>query len=79
MNQIAAILIFYSGAACISPATSGPGFTELQKVPCFELAWVPSANPYKITQEQNVISMSAPKATVKKTKPRKKWKKRKRR
>lgn len=69
MSKIAALIIFYSGTACVSPATYGPGYTELQKVPCFEVVWVPSANPFKVTQEANVISVasvaSVPKVTVK--------------
>lgn len=66
MSKIAALIIFYSGTACISPAVQGDGFTELKKVPCFEVMWVPSANPFKVTQEANVISLTTiPKVTVK--------------
>lgn len=66
MSKIAALIIFYSGTACVSPATYGPGYTELQKVPCFEVVYVPSANPFKAAQEPNVISVATvPKVTVK--------------
>ena len=66
MSKVAALIIFYSGTACVSPALQGHGFTELQKVPCFEVMWVPSANPFKAAQEANVISVaSIPEVTVK--------------
>lgn len=71
-------VIFLLGAACVSPAESVPGGTVLHQVPCATLVYMPVANPYKITQQPNVVSV-APKATAKKAKPRKKWKKRKRR
>lgn len=66
MSKIAALVIFYTGTACVSPAVHGPGFTELQKVDCFEVVYVPSANPFKAAQEPNVISVATiPKVTVK--------------
>lgn len=51
-------VIFFFGASCISPITPVDGGTVVEKVPCAEVVYLPAANPYKITQEQNAITVA---------------------
>lgn len=67
MSQLVAIL-FYTGAACISPVDSAGNTTTVYRVPCAEPIYAPVGNPYKVAQEQNALPvLPAPKAAKKAT------------
>jgi hypothetical protein len=76
-------VILYTGAACISPVTTTDQATVVSKTPCAEVVNVISGNPFKVVQEQNVVSLAQPKivkaATKKATKKPTKKKRKKRR
>jgi hypothetical protein len=76
-------VILYTGAACVSPLESVGNVTTVEKVPCAEIVRYSSANPFKMVQEPNVVSLGEPKAVPKytytktaKKKPRKKKRRR---
>lgn len=77
-------VILYTGAACVSPITTTDRTTIVGKTPCAEVIRYSSANPYKIVQEPNVVSVGKPRASSAKAlaKPahaKKKFKKKRRR
>ena len=56
-------IVLFTGAACISPIDEHPQVTVAYKTPCAEVIYLPVANPFKVAQEQNVITVITPKKT----------------
>lgn len=50
-------VVFLFGAACVSPADHVPHGIVLHKTPCAEVIYMPIGNPYKLVQEQNIITI----------------------
>lgn len=69
MNDVLAV-IFLSGPLCASPADLGPSTVEVYRVPCATVIRGISANPYKIVQTENIISVGHPSHPKKKRRHR---------
>lgn len=65
MKPLEVIILF--GAACVSPVTPVENGTVVEKVPCAKVIYL-DANPYKVAQEQNAITVAPqqPKAKARK-------------
>lgn len=71
-------LVILTGAACSSPVEQAERTTVAYQVPCALVIREPTANPFKIAQASNAVSVDKPKAVPKYTyAPKKKPKKRK--
>lgn len=59
MSQLLGI-VFFTGAVCISPVDVVERQTIVHRVPCAEPVRAPLANPFKLAQEQNVVTLPPP-------------------
>lgn len=65
MNQIIAIVML-SGAGCVSQFETTAQTTEVYRTPCALVIREPVANPFKIAQQPNQVSMPSVKTVVRK-------------
>jgi hypothetical protein len=65
MSQILAIVIL-AGVGCVSPVEQQARATVVHQVPCAVIIRTPVANPFKVVQQRNEVSMPPVKTVARK-------------